>query len=64
MNALVLGLARLGKAIRCAAACSKAVFWMKSYERIAKEASQLPGTRHVCIGDRELDLVALMVMAR
>ena len=33
-------------------------------KRIAKQASELPGTRHVCIGDRESTLLALLVMGR
>ncbi|ABM40013.1 conserved hypothetical protein (plasmid) [Polaromonas naphthalenivorans CJ2] len=42
----------------------ESVRWMESYERIAEQASELPGTRHVCIGDRESDILALLVMAR
>lgn len=38
--------------------------WVESYERIAEAATELPGTRHVCIGDRESDLLALMLKAR
>ena len=38
--------------------------WIESYERIAKSAQQLPQTRHVCIGDRESDMLELMVKAR
>ena len=38
--------------------------WIESYERIAESAQALPGTRHVCIGDRESDMLALMVKAR
>ncbi len=38
--------------------------WIESYERIAESAQQLPGTRHVCIGDRESDMLELMVKAR
>ena len=36
----------------------------KLLKRIAEQASELPGTRHVCIGDRESDMLALLVMAR
>ena len=42
----------------------ESVRWVESYERIAEQASELPGTRHVCIGDRESDILALLVMAR
>ena len=42
----------------------ESVRWIESYERIAEQASELPGTRHVCIGDRESDILALLVMAR
>ena len=42
----------------------ESVHWVESYERIAEQASELPGTRHVCIGDRESDTLALRVMAR
>lgn len=38
--------------------------WVESYERIAEAAAELPGTRHVCIGDRESDVLALMLKAR
>ena len=37
---------------------------MESYERIAEQARELPATRHVCVGDRESDLLALLVKAR
>ena len=37
--------------------------WVESYERIAEQAAELPQTRHVCISDREGDLMALMVRA-
>ena len=33
-------------------------------KRIAEQAGEVPGTRHVCIGDRELGLLALLVMVR
>ena len=42
----------------------ESVRWVESYERIAEQVRELPGTRHVCIGDRESDLLALLVMAR
>ena len=42
----------------------ESVSWVKSDERIAEQATELPGTRHVCIGDRESDILALLVMAR
>mgnify|MGYP002661840878 FL=1 len=42
----------------------ESVRWVESYERIAEQATELPGTRHVCIGDRESDILALLVMAR
>jgi hypothetical protein len=38
--------------------------WIESYERIAESAQALGHTRHVCIGDRESDIVALMRKAR
>ena len=38
--------------------------WIESYERIAESAERLPQTRHVCIGDRESDMLELMVKAR
>ena len=38
--------------------------WIESYERIAESAQQLPTTRHVCIGDRESDMLTLMRKAR
>lgn len=37
--------------------------WVESYERIAERAAELPQTRHVCISDREGDLMAMMVHA-
>ena len=33
-------------------------------KRIDEQASELPGARHVCIGDRESDILVLLVMAR
>jgi hypothetical protein len=41
----------------------ESVRWIESYERIAESAQQLPATRHVCIGDRESDMLELMVKA-
>jgi len=38
--------------------------WIESYERIAESAELLPQTRHVCIGDRESDMLELMLKAR
>ena len=38
--------------------------WIQSYECIAEQASELPGTRHVCIGDCESDILVLLVIAR
>jgi hypothetical protein len=38
--------------------------WIESYERVAEQALQLPNTRHVCVSDRESDIMALMVRAR
>ena len=37
--------------------------WIESYERIAEQAAQLPQTRHVCISDREADIMALLERA-
>ena len=37
---------------------------VECYERIAEQARELPGTRHVCVGDRESDILALLVKAR
>nr|WP_181726149.1 IS4 family transposase [Polaromonas sp.]QJS06394.1 transposase [Polaromonas sp.] len=42
----------------------ESVRWVESYERIAEQAGEVPGTRHVCIGDRESDILALLLMAR
>ena len=38
--------------------------WIESYERVAEQALRLPQTRHVCVCDRESDIVALLVRAR
>ena len=38
--------------------------WIESYERTAESAKQLPDTRHICIGDREADMMELMCKAR
>ena len=38
--------------------------WVESYERIAEQARSLPETRHVCVGDRESDMLSLLVKAR
>lgn len=38
--------------------------WVESYERMAEQAQRLPQTRHVCVSDRESDIMALMVRAR
>lgn len=40
------------------------VRWMESYERIAGQARALPGTRHVCVGDRKSDVLTLLLKAR
>ena len=42
----------------------ESVRWVESYERIAEQARAMPATRHVCIGDRESDLLALLLKAR
>ena len=42
----------------------ESVRWVESYERIAEQARALPETRHVCIGDRESDMLSLLVKAR
>ena len=39
------------------------VRWVVSYERVASQALELLDTRHVCIGDRESDILALMLKA-
>ncbi len=38
--------------------------WVEGYERLAELAAELPATRLVCVGDRESDLLALLVRAR
>ena len=38
--------------------------WVEGYERLAELAAELPDTRLVCVGDRESDLLALLVKAR
>ena len=38
--------------------------WIESYEIIAEQALQLPQTRHVFVGDRESDMLALMLRAK
>lgn len=38
--------------------------WIESYEIIAEQARKLPDTRHVFVGDRESDMLALMVRAQ
>jgi hypothetical protein len=38
--------------------------WIESYEIIAEQALKLPQTRHVFVGDRESDMLALMVRAK
>jgi hypothetical protein len=35
--------------------------WIESYEIIAEQALKLPQTRHVFVGDRESDMLALML---
>lgn len=42
----------------------ESVRWVESYERIAQHARELPQTRLVCVGDRESDMLELMVKAR
>ena len=42
----------------------ESVRWLESYERLAELAVELPATRLVCVGDRESDLLALLVKAR
>jgi hypothetical protein len=43
---------------------NEGVRWVESYERIAQQARDLPQTRLVCVGDRESDMLDLMVKAR
>lgn len=38
--------------------------WVESYERVAEQAARLPETRHICVSDRESDMMALLVRAR
>lgn len=38
--------------------------WIESYERVAEQALRLPQTRHICVSDRESDIMALLVRAR
>lgn len=38
--------------------------WIESYERVAEQALRLAQTRHICIADRESDIMALLVRAR
>lgn len=40
------------------------VRWVESYERIAEQARALPGTRHVCVGDRKSDILTMLLKAR
>ena len=42
----------------------ESVRWVEGYERLAELAAKLPATRLVCVGDRESDLLALLVRAR
>ncbi len=42
----------------------ESVRWVESYEYIAQHARELPQTRLVCVGDRESDMLELMVRAR
>ena len=41
----------------------ESVRWLESYERMAEQARELPATRHVCVGDRESDILALLLKA-
>lgn len=43
---------------------TESIRWIESYERMAESAAALPATRHVCVGDRESDMVELMLCAR
>ena len=43
---------------------NESIRWIESYERMAESAADLPQTRHVCVGDRESDMVELMRKAR
>jgi hypothetical protein len=42
----------------------ESVRWLESYERIGEQAREQPATRHVCIGDRESDMLALLLKAK
>jgi hypothetical protein len=42
----------------------ESIRWVEGYERIAEQARELPGTRHVFVGDRESDILALLLKAR
>jgi hypothetical protein len=42
----------------------ESVRWVEGYERLAELAGELPATRLICVGDRESDLLALLVKAR
>jgi hypothetical protein len=42
----------------------ESVRWVESYERIAQHALEMPQTRLVFVGDRESDMMELMVKAR
>jgi len=42
----------------------ESVRWVEGYERLAERAAELPATRLVCVGDRESDLLDLLVKAR
>lgn len=37
--------------------------WIEGYERLAELAPELPATRLVCVGDRESDMLALLLKA-
>ncbi|BAE75629.1 Transposase for transposon Tn5 [Sodalis glossinidius str. 'morsitans'] len=43
---------------------TESIRWIESYERMAESAAALPTTRHVCVGDRESDMIELMLCAR
>lgn len=38
--------------------------WVEGYERLAELSAQLPETRLVCVGDRESDMLELLLKAR
>jgi hypothetical protein len=38
--------------------------WIEGYERLAELAPELAATRLVCVGDRESDMLALLLKAR